>query len=338
MSHLIDMSNDRSNIAYIGEKPWHGLGQELAPGADIITWQRQAGLDWTAVRSPVRYENGEIHTFAGKNVLFRSDTGAPLSIVSDDYHEVQPGEIMAFFARLCEIGGFAMETAGALSGGKRIWALARVSDGAEIVARDLVRPYILLATSFDGTMATTAKFTAVRVVCHNTISMAIPQFDAASGRARGGEVGDTEAPGRGRNVVRVLHSQVFDPEATRQQLGIVVDAWERFRFEAGILANKSMDATQADEFLRMLLEPYAPQDKRDAETLRASKGYGKIMLLFQGGAQGAEIAGETRWGMLNACTEYVDHERGRSNNSRLESEWFGTGNALKDRAMELLAA
>src|SRR3990167_503820 len=94
MSHLIDMSNNRANIAYIGEKPWHGLGQELTPGADIATWQREAGLEWVANKTPVRYENGELHAFAGKNVLFRSDTGAPLSIVSDDYHEVQPADIM----------------------------------------------------------------------------------------------------------------------------------------------------------------------------------------------------------------------------------------------------
>src|SRR3990167_6406017 len=123
MSHMIDMSNDRANIAFIGEKPWHGLGQELTPGADIAIWQREAGLAWVANKTPVRYENGELHAFAGKNVLFRSDTGAPLSIVSDDYHEVQPADIMGFFSRLAEIGGFNLETAGCLSGGKRIWAL-----------------------------------------------------------------------------------------------------------------------------------------------------------------------------------------------------------------------
>jgi phage/plasmid-like protein (TIGR03299 family) len=337
MAHMIDMSNDRANIAFVGDKPWHGLGQELTRGADIATWQREAGLDWSALKSPVRYVNGEEHVFHGKSVLFRSDTGAPLSVVSDEYREVQPQQIMDFFAKLADIGGFSMETAGALSGGKRIWALAKVNDGADIVHLDRVRPYVLLATSYDGTMATVAKFTAVRVVCHNTISMAIPQYDAAAGKATGGERGDN-ATGSAPNIVRVPHSSTFDVDSVRLQLGIVADAWERFQVQAGMLAQVGMNAEQADAFLRDLLAPYAPVEKRDADTLRKSKGYGKIMLLFQGGAIGADLAGASKWGMLNAVTEYVDHERGRSTNSRLESAWFGTGNALKDRALELLAA
>lgn len=337
MTHMIDTTTGRAAIAFAGEKPWHGLGQELTPGADLVTWRREAGLEWAAVKAPVQYVNGEVHTFHGRSVLYRSDTGAPLSVVSDDYHEVQPAQIFEFFAKLCEIGGFTMETAGALSGGKRIWALAKVNDGAEIVNRDRVRPYVLLATSYDGTMATTAKFTAVRVVCHNTISMAIPQYGARTGRAGAGEAGDTTT-GPAANMVRVPHSATFDVDAVRLQLGIVADAWERFQVQAGMLAQVGMSPDQADEFLRDLLAPYAPAEKRDADALRKSKGYGKIMLLFQGGAIGADLAGTSKWGMLNAVTEYVDHERGRSTNSRLESAWFGSGNSLKDRALELLTA
>jgi phage/plasmid-like protein (TIGR03299 family) len=334
---MIDESNSRANIAYIGATPWHGLGQKLTPGADIATWQREAGLAWEVLRAPVRYQNGELHTFAGKNVLFRNDTGAPLSIVSDEYKAVQPQEIMDFFGKLAAIGGFDLETAGSLSGGKRIWALAKVGDGADIVNRDRVRPYILLATSYDASMATVAKFTAVRVVCHNTISMAIPQYNPATGTATGGETGDIES-GANRNVVRVLHSQLFDADAVRLQLGVVANAWERFQVQAGLLAEQEMSAEQADEFLRDLLAPYADTNKRDADSLRGSRGYGKIMLLFQGGAMGADLAGQSKWGMLNAVTEYVDHERGRSTNSRLESAWFGSGNSVKDRALDLLAA
>lgn len=335
MAHMIDMSNNRANIAYTGLEPWHGLGQHLTEGAAIVTWQREAGLAWEAMRAPVEYRNGEMHIYSGKNVLYRSDTGAPLSVVSDDYREVQPNDIMSFFSKLADIGGFTMETAGCLSGGKRIWALAKVNDGVNIVNQDRVRPYVLLATSYDGTMATVAKFTAVRVVCHNTISMAIPQ--ATETGVKGGEVGDAET-GPARNMVRVVHSAKFDADAMRLQLGIVANAWERFQVHAGMLSEIGMTADQADEFLRELLAPYTPEARRDADTLRGTKGYGKIMLLFQGAAQGADMAGQTKWGMLNAVTEYVDHERGRSANSRMESAWFGVGGALKDRAMELLAA
>jgi phage/plasmid-like protein (TIGR03299 family) len=331
MAHMIDTSNDRANIAYVGETPWHGLGQQLTDGADIATWQREAGLEWHAKKAPVLYQNGSLRMFGGKSVIYRDDTGAALSVVSDDYREVQPDEVMSFFAKLAEIGGFQLETAGSLSGGRRIWALARVNDGADVVNKDRVRPYILLATSYDGTMATTAKFTAIRVVCNNTISLAIPQ----SGRG-GVEAGDSQ-DGAARNVVRVLHSQAFNPDEVRLQLGIVANAWERFQVRAGMLAGEPVSDAQADEFLRLLLSPFAPADRRSDELLRKSRGYRRVMDLFKGEARGYDLAGETKWGLLNAVTEFVDHERGRSDNSRLESAWFGSGSAVKDNALALLS-
>ena len=221
---------------------------------------------------------------------------------------------MGFFEKLVEIGGFQLETAGVLSHGKRVWGLARVNDGAEILGGDVVRPYVLLGTSYDGTMATVAKFTSVRVVCHNTITAAL---------------------GSGESV-RVLHSERFDADRVRQDLGIVADAWDRFLIQSRQLAGEPLSATDADMFVRSLLEPY----KSPGVPVSESRAYRRILELFNGKAIGSDIPGVTgtRWGMLNAVTELVDHERGRSDNTRIESAWFGTGAALKNRALELLAA
>ena len=316
MAHMIDTSNGTAAIAFVGRTPWHGLGQALTPGATIDEWTREAGLAYTVLESPVLFRHPaatDPEIFNGRKVLHRSDNGTPLAVVSDGYRVVQPSEVMGFFERLVGLGGFQMETAGALSYGRRVWALASVGEGADVVQGDTVKPYLLLGTSYDGTMATVAKFTTIRVVCNNTITAALGTNDSA---------------------VRVLHSERFDPEAVRLQLGIVANSWERFLVQSRQLADVPMAATEADSFVAELLQPYHTGRIEVSDT----RAYKRIRALFDGAAMGAEMVGSTRWAMLNAVTEMVDHERGRSDNTRLESAWFGTGAALKNRALELLAA
>jgi phage/plasmid-like protein (TIGR03299 family) len=239
---------------------------------------------------------------------------------------------MDFFRTLVDLGGFQLETAGALSDGRRVWALASVGDAAPVVGADLVKPYLLLGTSYDGTMATVAKFTAIRVVCNNTITAAVGGY--SNGRVIKGE--SEKNTGYLKSAVRVLHSERFDPEAVRLQLGIVANAWEGFLIQSRQLAGQGMDQNDADVFVSELLRPY----HTSARPVTESKAYVRIMELFNGKAIGSELPGVTgtRWAMLNAVTELIDHERGRSNNTRIESAWFGTGAALKARAAELLAA
>jgi phage/plasmid-like protein (TIGR03299 family) len=318
MAHMIDTTTGMAAIAYAGAKPWHGLGQALTPDASIETWTREAGLDYTVKESPVLFQTNAAtmpEEFKGRKVLHRSDTGGALAVVSDGYRVVQPADVMGFFGKLVELGGFQMETAGVLSHGRRVWALAKVNEGADIVEGDTVRPYVLLGTSYDGTMATVAKFTSIRVVCNNTIT-------AALGRENAG-------------TVRVLHSERFNPDAVRMELGIVGDNWERFLIQSRKLSGEAMGPGEADQFVQALLQPYHTSRMELNET----RGYRRIMELFNGQAIGANIPGVsgTRWAMLNAVTELVDHERGRSNNTRMESAWFGTGAALKNKALELLA-
>lgn len=317
MAHMIDTTTGAAAMAYVGRTPWHGLGAQLQPGTSIEEWTAAARLGYTVLESPVLYESPastELQRWPLRKVLHRSDTGAPLAVVSDGYRVVQPAEVMDFFRRLGELGGFELETAGALSDGRRVWALARVSDGADIVDGDTVRPYLLFGTSYDGTMATVAKFTDIRVVCNNTVVRAL---------------------GEGNGSVRVLHSERFDADEVRLQLGIVASSWERFLVQSRALARVPMSGTEADEFVKALLEPYH-SGRLEIQDTRA---YKRVLQLFNGAAIGADIPGVagTRWAMLNAVTQLVDHERGRSNSTRLESAWFGTGAAMKQRAVDLLA-
>jgi phage/plasmid-like protein (TIGR03299 family) len=324
-------------MAFVGDTPWHGLGQTLTSGADIETWRVEAGLNFDVLSSPVQYESDGLRTMSGRNVLYRSDNRAALSVVSDRYNVVQPSQVLDFFKELVDTAGFELETAGVLRGGAKVWALAKVNEGADVIGHDTVRPYILLATSFDATLATTAKFTAVRVVCNNTLTM------AAGGNALVAQAGqteqDTQTAGPVVQSVKVLHSERFDAQTVRQQLGIVVNSFDRFMVNSRLLAHKDISLEHAQELTYKLIEPLAtiPKGKTEKD-VRGTRNYKRILELFDGGARGFDLAGYSAWGWLNSVTELVDHERGANTSTRLDSAWFGTGDNLKTRALELALA
>ena len=158
--HLVE------TMAYVGQKPWHGVGNKLARHQPIDVWKQQAGMDWQIEESEVRYVTGShnigtINAFPQNKVLYRSDTKKPLAVVSKRFQVVQPGEILEFYRDLTATNGLELETAGVLREGRKFWALARTGQSATLRGRDRVNGYLLLATACDGTLATTAQFTLV---------------------------------------------------------------------------------------------------------------------------------------------------------------------------------
>jgi len=319
MAHEIDFSNDQANVAMLKTGAWHGLGQILEAGQPISVWAESAGLSHEVKRSPVNYiaDNGQTLRFDNKSVLYRSDTLAPLGVVSPDYNIVQPADILDFFAQLAANNNFELESAGSLSGGKRIWAMAKVNDGATIIGQDVVKPYVLLATSYDGTLATTARFTSVRVVCSNTLGYA------------SAESGDT---------VRINHSKAFSAKDAALDLGIALNGFDKFLIESRWLANKEVNETFVVEFLKALLPKTMSTKlvngvkKPEAVPIEKSKAFQSIMALFNGQALGSDLpeASGSAWALLNAVTEHVDH------NLNQNAAWFGYGNTLKNKARDLL--
>src|ERR1700683_5090970 len=103
MAHEIDESTGRAAIAYVGEQPWHRLGERLPADQPIEVWLQTARLDWELRRWPVQYlVDGRLRTMDGSFVLARSDTHEALSIVSGDYHIVQPREVLEFYRDLMD--------------------------------------------------------------------------------------------------------------------------------------------------------------------------------------------------------------------------------------------
>lgn len=120
MAHLIE------KMAYVGATPWHGLGSRLTEKQPLEVWQREAGMNWQIQDSLVHFKAeaaghlGSIHSFSEQKVLYRSDTKAPLSVVSHRYQVVQPREVLEFYRDLTEFSGYELETAGVLKGYHRI--------------------------------------------------------------------------------------------------------------------------------------------------------------------------------------------------------------------------
>lgn len=318
MAHELDFSTGKAAIAIAAGSavPWHGFGFRVNPDASIDEWRIAGGLNWDAVRTDVIFnsKNDEYQFWPDKHVLYRSDTGHPLSVVSKDYQTVQPAHILGFFKDLAEKGGFSIETVGALKEGRRIWALARVGENAKVMD-DNVAPYLMLATSYDGSMATIAQFTAVRVVCNNTLQRAL---NNASGRSQ----------------VTIPHSAMFKPDSVRQELHIALDSWDEFMIKANKLAKRKITDPEMDAFLLDLIEP--PYGKvYTADQTRNTKGYQRILSLFKGGqlGSGQDAINGTAWGLLQATTQFVDHEQGRLPDNRLDKAWFGVGAKFKEKAM-----
>ncbi len=311
------MAHEISTMAYINATPWHGLGNQLTPQQPIEVWQREAGMDWQIRETDVLFnvsDEGGLHvkTNPDVKVLYRSDTHAPLSVVSKRYNVVQPHDVLEFYRDLVSAGGFELETAGVLKGGKKLWALARTGQETMLKGSDRVKAYLLLATSCDGTLCTTAQFTSVRVVCNNTLQLAV---------------------GEKAGAVKVPHSTKFDPAAVKQELGIGLSAWDSFLVSIRAMSERKVNKFEAMSYLVDVLGdrdiPLADQPNQKA--LQA------VHSLFVGAGKGADLtaANGTVWGLLNACTEYVDHSRrARSQDYRLDSAWFGQGAALKGKALE----
>jgi phage/plasmid-like protein (TIGR03299 family) len=314
MAHLIE------KMAYVGATPWHQLGNQLPPKQPIEVWAEKAGMDWNICETPVRYMTeqvgslGSIMSFDDQKVLYRSDTKAPLSVVSSRYQVVQPKAVLEFYRDLTEISGFELETAGVLKEGRKFWALARTGKEMALKGNDLVKGYLLLATSCDGSLATTATPTTIRVVCNNTLTIALN--------------GATSA-------IKVPHSTSFDAQAVKKQLGIAVSQWDSFMYRMKTLSERKVKSHEAmNYFLKVLCQTDSAVDQ--AAVLTNERALKKVQSLYEGQGRGSELASAsgTAWGLLNAVTEFVDHEkRARSQEFRLESAWFGQGAALKQRAL-----
>jgi len=337
MSHNLDMTNSRANIAFLGSRNdiWHRMGQEMLVGQGIEEWANAAGLGWKAIKVPaIAALEGPAfdHIEASKRFLpvadrafvVRSDNGAPLGFVSGEnegagYQIVQPADVLAWFERYISVDDrFQLDVAGSLDGGKRIWATARYN-GAIDVAGEEHSARVLMSTSFDGTAATINQCTMTRVVCQNTLRL---------------------AHGDKRAAIKTRHSTRFDAGAVGRELGQLASAFAQFKAVGDALGQVEFAKDATADFFKDVLD--IPRNaKRDDVSTRKLNQYqelsGALRTSIQEGAKP-----NSAWAALQAITRYADHERSvRANGgdvdvARFEAAQFGTGDAIKGKALNLL--
>jgi phage/plasmid-like protein (TIGR03299 family) len=325
MAHNLTMREDgTAAFAHVGEAAWHKLGQKLEQGADIETWRKVAGFNFGINRTSVMFDvKGESIKFPQKSVLYRDDNNYPLGVVSaEGYHIVQPAQILEYFARMADKLGFTLETAGTLGGGKRYWALARVDKGQAMdkAGLDIVDPYLLVATSADGTLATHGRFVCERVVCQNTLQIALSE--------------DT------KSAVSIQHKSVFSEERLNKGLGI--DIRERFADTMSIFRVMGSTIVSDAARIRATLEVFAPSmlqaEEVDFSTVLGRKVVREINRLSIGhqmiGSDLLEQGSVGAW--LQSVTQYCDHneDRARSLDTAASNSLWGAGANQKMRAFD----
>lgn len=312
-----------------GAVPWHGLGQTVKKNASREAWLKAAGYLWSILQAPVQYE--AVLTGKKKPVLaqdsqsfvnYRSDTGAPLGVVSDGYKIVQPQDIFQALWNWAEAGGLKPESAGVLRGGKRFFVLAKNGGTIEIKKGDKTQSYCLLATSADGTLATRAQWTAIRVVCANTLALATGN-------------------GKGKAEYKCTHRSVWNPDDAAEALGVkqAREDWDAFAAKLTKLAQVRAPEKEVTQYFSDLLRP--PKESgivldlpaaREKVPVRAIRGLDELELSYRN-APGA-VPG-TWYGALQGVTHFVDHARGKDVGRRLDSALFAQGAELKQRAFEV---
>lgn len=321
MSHEIAKNEitGLDEIAYTGSTPWHGLGQVLQQDASIDQWIEAAQMDWDVVGSPVKYQTASgVETYTGQQVLYRSDTNKPLSVVSDEFKVVQPREVLEFFRDLTQLHDMKLSVAGCLFNGKRFWATAETGRAAEILPGDEVRGQLLLMTGVDGTLATSAKFVSTRVVCNNTLRLAINE--------------------NGGKEVRRTHRQLFDATDVKIDLGLLDGAWTQYIEDMKKLTVVKMSDDKAAEFFKRLVAT-SKDDKYDNGMSRATiNTVDELMYRLRNGL-GADSGRGTAWNVLNAVTEKYTHGTARRDaNRQFVNSVYGADANMKDKALSLLLA
>jgi phage/plasmid-like protein (TIGR03299 family) len=303
-------------MAYTNEVPWHGLGTYIEDAPSINDMLIKAGLDWEVEKRPISLagDNDEIEGFYA---LTRDRDNKVFDIVGNRYKPTQNAEAFEFFSEFVEAGDATMETAGSLCGGKMVWGLAKLHSSFKLANDDKVEGYLLVASPHEGGKSLIIKFTTVRVVCNNTITLALSRQDGST--------------------FRMPHVHTFDEDMINQAkvaLGIAREQMKQFEKNARTLKKTKMSDA---EVISLFGDVYQPDVEKIALINKfedtASPRVQRLYDVYRN-APGADPG--NAWGALNALTYYTDHLASRSSDKRLSNAWMGKAARVKQMVFNSL--
>jgi phage/plasmid-like protein (TIGR03299 family) len=301
------MAHEVETMAYAGEVPWHGLGVKVLDDLTPAQMLEKAGLDWTVDKVPTYIDFNGQKIPTEDSALVRSTDGKILSVVSGDWNPVQNHEAFDFFNDFVMAGDMKMHTAGSLKEGKNVWALAKVDDDFEILNGDKVEPYLLFSNPHEYGKCIDIRFTAIRVVCNNTLTLAL------------GSTSDM--------VVRLNHRRAFDPEVVKKTLGIAHKKMSTYKEAAQLLSTKRY----TDETLLDYLTEIFPSLSKENKEIVSRPA--EQVLSVMDSQPGADFGRGSWWQAFNAVTFTTDHLLGHTNESRIQSAWYGQNRQRKIKAL-----
>jgi phage/plasmid-like protein (TIGR03299 family) len=321
------MTANVDSMMYAGDVPWHGLGTYVGDSpvlsGEAIT---AAGLDWQVEKWPLMafsMDTDDTLIVPDMHQTIRVPGNLPLGTVGSGYEIVQNDEAFAFLDAIVGPGKLLRyHTAGALGHGHRVWMLAEVVDLIiEPVPGDVTKVYLLLTTGHDGKWVVSILWTSVRVVCQNTLNLAL---------------------GKGGARVKIRHtSKVTDRlDHARDILGLTTSKVELYQELATDLARIQMNKKSLDDFLLKLVK----DPPKGTSPTRAQNRRKEIEGLFET-SPGNDLkgVGGTAWAALQAVTYYTTHARSVRGSTaaggaekRLESSWFGESDNLNQKALKIL--
>ena len=317
MAHELEFVNGQASMAYVGDVPWHGLGKRVPSDVSPEQMLKAANLDWEVVKRPMFFNDvngGPVLTKA--NALVRSTDNKLLTIISDQWNPVQNVEAFKFFDDFVHAGDMNMHTAGSLKEGKIVWALAKINDQFELFGGDKVEGYLLFSNPHEFGRSIDVRFTPIRVVCNNTLTMAL-----------GNEA---------KFAVKVNHRSKFDPDQVKQTLGIAKDQLSRYKEQAQFLGSKKFQEESLIEYFNRVFPTLSKDEskKLDIRKQPISRQAEEAMANLET-QPGAKFAKGSWWHAFNTVTYLTDHVLGRSTDTRLTSAWYGQNRNKKEKALEL---
>ena len=308
------MAAQVESMMFYGATPWHGAGTPLEE-ADLYDWQRacvKSGLDWEVEMTPLVTADTQAKV-AHRGVRRKTD-GKILGVVGPKYHALQNRDAFAWLQPFLEAKEAALNTAGSLCEGSRIWVLAKLNrDPLVIAAGDEVEKFILLSHSHDGSLAVRVGFTPVRVVCCNTLALA-HRADASK-------------------LIRVRHSASMHDnlENIREVMNLANQEFEASAEQYKLLARKGINQNDLRAYVKRVLKV----ESQAKISTRTNNMIQEIMGLCESG-KGNSLPSikNTLWSSYNGMTEYLGYRRGNNENNRLNSLWFGDSANMSKHALE----
>lgn len=300
-------------------KPWHFnmTSDRSVPVSNDMSVRDMivaAGLDWTVERTPLQYTVDGKTYYGGADQLYRSSDARALTQAAGSWNEVQPDAFVDFFHDFCEEGSMEMNTMGSLHGGRQLFALAKINEKFDLFrGKDVIESFFLFSNPIEYGKSMDLRFTPTRVVCQNTLSIALRGFDAELG-------------------VRVSHRQPFNPDDVKQALGIAKEQLGSYKEAAEFLAGKRFSIERLKQYYSDVF-PGTYKRKKEVEGIKLNKRAQTALAALET-QPGAELGEGTWWQAYNSVTFAVDHLLGKTQAGRIDSAMFGAGQKTKNRALD----